>query len=59
MPMGERVQKIRFFYPFEIQIMDYETYTENMRGPLSHSEYKQRQIRAARLRLFGQVGTRS
>lgn len=43
----------RFFYPYEIQIMDYETYTANQRGPLSHHEYKQRQRQAAKLRLFG------
>lgn len=46
-------ERIRFFYPFEIQIMGYETYINNMRGPLSHAEYKKRQEKAARLRLFG------
>ena len=48
-------EKIKFFYPFEVQIMDYHTYVNNMRGPLSHSEYKKRQHKAARLRLFGQT----
>jgi uncharacterized protein (TIGR04562 family) len=42
---------VRFFYPFEIQIMSYDTYIKNMRGPLSHGEYKKRQEKAARLRL--------
>ncbi len=47
-------ERINFFYPFEVQIMSYETYLNNMRGPLSHSEYKKRQEKAARLRLFGE-----
>ena len=46
-------EKVRFFYPFEIPIMGYEPYLNNMRGPLSHDEYKKRQEKAARLRLFG------
>ncbi len=46
-------EQVRFFYPFEVQIMGYETYLNNMRGPLSHDEYKKRQEKAARLRLFG------
>lgn len=46
-------ERIQFFYPFEVQVMDYQTYINNMRGPLSHEEYKKRQIKAAGLRLFG------
>ena len=46
-------ERVQFFYPFEIQIMGYETYLKNMRGPLSHNEYKKRQEKAAKLRLFG------
>ena len=46
-------EKVQFFYPFEIQIMGYQTYLNNMRGPLSHDEYKKRQEKAAHLRLFG------
>ena len=49
-----KVEKMKFFYPFEVQIMDYETYVNNMRGPLSHGEYKKRQVRAAYHRLFGE-----
>lgn len=48
-----KTEKVRFFYPFEIQIMGYETYLNNMRGPLSHDEYKKRQEKAAHMRLFG------
>ena len=50
---GEK-QKMQFFYPFEVQIMSYDTYIKNMRGPLSHEEYKKRQEKAARERLFSQ-----
>ncbi len=46
-------EQVRFFYPFEVQIMGYQTFLNNMRGPLSHEEYKKRQEKAARLRLFG------
>ena len=48
-------EKVQFFYPFEVQVMSYETYLNNMRGPLSHVEYKKRQEKAARLRLFGEA----
>lgn len=42
----------RFFYPFEIQIMDQETYIRNLSGPLAHDEYKNRQRKRARERVF-------
>lgn len=42
----------KFFFPFEVQVMDYQTHLNNMRGPLSHSEYKERQRKGARARLF-------
>ncbi len=42
----------RFFYPFEIQIMDHETYVRNTSGPLAHDEYKNRQRKRARERVF-------
>ena len=48
-----KTERLRFFYPFEVQVMDYDTYLRNMRGPLSHGEYKKRQEKAAKLRLFG------
>ena len=46
-------EKVHFFYPFEVQVMSYETYLKNMRGPLSHEQYKKRQEKAAKRRLFG------
>ncbi len=46
-------QDLSFFYPFEVQIVDYETYLKNLTGPSSHAEYKKRQKTRARLRVFG------
>lgn len=42
-----------FFYPYEVQIVDYETYLKNLSGTASHDEYKTRQKRRARLRVLG------
>lgn len=50
---GESRHAFRFFYPFEIQIMDHKTYINNLAGPMAHDEYKARQKRAARDRVFG------
>jgi len=41
-----------FFYPFEVQIMDEASHLRNQSGASSHSRYKERQRKAARLRLF-------
>jgi uncharacterized protein (TIGR04562 family) len=50
---GEKARNFRFFYPFEIQVMDHETYEKNMSGPMAHSEYKKRQRLRARARVLG------
>lgn len=44
--------EISFFYPFEIQILDLESYTHSKRDESSHQAYKDRQRRAARDRAF-------
>lgn len=44
---------LSFFYPYEIQILDYETYLKNLSGPASHEEYKTRQREKARVRVLG------
>jgi uncharacterized protein (TIGR04562 family) len=44
---------ISFFYPFEVQIVDHKTYESNRLGSASHDQYKERQIRRARARIFG------
>lgn len=42
-----------FFYPYEVQILDYERYLRSLTGPASHEEYKARQRARARDRVFG------
>ena len=41
-----------FFYPFEVQIMDEASHLRNQSGASSHLRYKERQRKAARMRLF-------
>jgi uncharacterized protein (TIGR04552 family) len=50
---NERRQKFRFFYPYEIQVMDYNTYVNTLSGPMAHDEYKARQRKRARERVLG------
>lgn len=50
---GDQRRQFRFFYPFEVQIMDQETYNRNLAGPMAHDEYKARQRSKARERVFG------
>ena len=42
----------RFFFPYEIQVLDKASYIESRRGRASHAEYKRSQLRAARQRIF-------
>ena len=51
--VGEGVKPIHFFFPFEVQIMDYENYLMSISGPAKHDEYKKRQTRQARARVLG------
>ena len=44
--------EIRFFYPYEVQITDRQSHTENTDGEASHQEYKKSQVISARTRLF-------
>jgi len=43
---------IRFFYPFEVQIMDKASHIENTEGEASHEGYKKSQLRSAMMRVF-------
>jgi uncharacterized protein (TIGR04562 family) len=43
---------IRFFYPFEVQIIDQKTHKENSVGKASHQKYKKAQLISARDRVF-------
>lgn len=49
----EKPAPLTFFYPYEVQVVDYETYLKNMTGEGSHEKYKERQIRRARARILG------
>ena len=44
---------LSFFYPYEVQLMDYETHVQNLSGASAHDEYKNRQRQAARERVLG------
>ncbi len=46
---------VRFFYPYEVQIVDREAHRINSEGEASHVEYKKSQINAAKKRLFGSL----
>jgi uncharacterized protein (TIGR04562 family) len=45
------------FFPFEIQIMDEDSFQRNNEGDASHTNYKKSQIRAARRRVLSKVLT--
>ena len=41
-----------FFYPYEVQVLDYDHYLRSLSGPASHEEYKARQRARARERVL-------
>jgi len=43
---------ISFFYPYEVQLTDFESHRINTEGEASHVEYKKTQVKAALNRLF-------
>jgi uncharacterized protein (TIGR04562 family) len=43
---------VRFFYPFEVQVTDYESHLGNTAGEASHDEYKKSQVKSAMKRIF-------
>lgn len=43
----------RFFFDYEIQLLDRDSYQCSLIGPASHAAYKQRQIDTARARVLG------
>jgi uncharacterized protein (TIGR04562 family) len=43
---------VRFFYPFEVQLTDYESHLKNTQGEASHLEYKKSQLKSAMKRIF-------
>ena len=44
---------IRFFYPFEIQVMDEASHIDNEKGRSAHAEYKKAQQQSAMIRVMG------
>ena len=44
--------QFKFFYLFEVQIMDHQAYLKIQSGPSEHHAYKERQKTAARNRIF-------
>lgn len=42
----------RFFFPFEVQVMDHKAYERNMVGKSNHAAYRERQRLDARRRVF-------
>jgi len=50
------IQKmIRFFYPFEVQVMDQLSHIENEKGRSAHVEYKKAQQQTAMIRVMGSL----
>jgi len=43
---------VRFFYPFEVQITDYDSHVKNTQGEASHDEYKKAQLKSVIKRIF-------
>jgi len=43
------------FFPFELQILDQQSYQNSRHGEASHSKYKFAQVRTARKRILGEV----
>ncbi len=44
---------VDFFFEYEIQLMDRDSHERSLHGPASHAAYKQRQMDAAKIRVFG------
>ena len=52
------IQRVtRFFYPYEIQVMDEISYIENEKGRSAHAHYKLAQQKAAMVRVMGALAT--
>ena len=48
-------QSLRFFFPYEVQIMDEANYIRSETGDSSHANYRLRQLRSARKRILGRI----
>ncbi|MBS1962988.1 MAG: TIGR04552 family protein [Bdellovibrionales bacterium] len=50
---------VRFFYPYEIQVVDIRNHEQNERGRSAHSEYKKAQLQTAMRRVMGALADAS
>lgn len=48
---------LRFFFPYEVQILDHENHLRTLEGESSHANYRLRQLRTARRRVLGSLLT--
>lgn len=55
MNFGQLAKEQRFFYPFEVQILDKENYDAAESGEASHASYKAAQTKVAMKRVLGQL----
>lgn len=55
--LGQLAKEQRFFYPFEVQIMDAANFEEAESGQASHAAYKAAQAQMAMKRVLGQLLT--
>ncbi len=51
--------RIRFYFPYEIQILDEANYQSNRHGEASHEQYKLRQVKSVRRRVLGRLCTKN
>ncbi len=50
----KHIQKeVRFFYPYEVQVVDAKNHEQNEQGRSAHSEYKKAQVMTAMKRVMG------
>lgn len=54
---NKKGKKLCFYFPFEVQMMDQESYYSTREGLASHSEYKNRQRNAVRKRILPFLGS--
>ncbi len=52
---GRGRDELRFFFPFEIQILDQESYALSRSGLAAHDVYKKRQLAAVKRRVLGSL----
>lgn len=48
-------REVRFFYPYEVQVVDQKSAEENEKGRSAHSEYKRAQLQTALRRVMGNL----